>query len=100
MDDAKTREIDIQRAILDLMSNGAVWKNAELKRKLKSLLPLTAADREVGERQSEALWEQRVNNALSRSRSNSLYAKGQVESCGWGYHRITGVGLRHTGQGG
>ena len=89
----ETSEIYIQHAILDLMKDGKVWTNAELKTKLSKSLPLTPADRAVGARKSEAVWENRVNNALGRARKSSLYGKGYVENYGHGQHKISSVGL-------
>ena len=86
-------EQNIQHAILQLMSNKGAWTNAQLKRKLKDILPLTQADREVGERENEELWENRVNNALGEARASSLYSKGFVQKIRHGHHRITQEGL-------
>ena len=91
----KTEELDIQHAILELMLDGRVWSNADLKQRLKAILPLTPADRAVGARTNEALWENRVNNSLAPARASSLYAKGHVENCGHGFHRITERGRRY-----
>jgi hypothetical protein len=88
----KTGELEIQHAILELMLDGEEWSNGELKARLASILPLTEADRGVGARTAEELWENRVNNALSRARPSSLYAKGFVENCGHGIHVITPAG--------
>jgi hypothetical protein len=89
-----TGELEIQFAILELMKDRRAWSNAELKARLGRILPLTPEDRSVGVRTNEALWENRVNNALSPSRSSSLYAKGHVENCGHGLHRISENGLK------
>lgn len=95
MTDQRTGELEIQHAILELMLDSKVWSNADLKHKLKSILPLTNADRAVGARTNEALWENRVNNSLAPARNSSLYAKGHVENCGHGLHRITEKGRRY-----
>lgn len=77
------------------MADGRVWTNGELKQKLAKALPWTAADLAAsGPRPNEATWENRVNNALSPSRSSSLYGKCFVENVGRGEHRITAKGLR------
>lgn len=89
-----TGELEIQFAILELMKDRKIWSNAELKARLARILPLTPEDRGVGARANEALWENRVNNALSQSRASSLYAKDHVENCGHGLHRITESGLK------
>lgn len=91
----KTSEMDIQRGILELMRDGEVWSNADLKTRLAQILPLTEADRGVGARAAEQLWENRVNNALGRARGNSLYAKKFVENEGLGRHRLTEKGRRY-----
>lgn len=88
-------EIDIQHAILEAMLDGRVWSNAELKARLRKILPLTRDDMKVGERPNEELWENRVNNALSPSRSSSLYAKGFVQNEGHGCHQITERGRKY-----
>lgn len=89
---AKTGELAIQHAILELMLDGQEWSNGQLKARLAGILPLTDADRGVGARPSEELWENRVNNALGRARASSLYAKGFVENRGHGVHVITPAG--------
>lgn len=94
--EGKIGEIAIQHAILELMRDGQVWSNADLKDRLGSTLLLTEADRGVGARRAEELWENRVNNALARARASSLYSKGFVESCGHGLHVITEWGHRHV----
>jgi Mrr N-terminal domain len=93
---ASVGEQQIQHAILDIMKDRRVWSNAELKQKLARALPWTSEDLAASKkRPNERLWENRVNNALSPSRSSSLYAKGHVESGGSrGAHKITGVGYR------
>lgn len=90
----ETDELSIQHAILELMLDGKVWSNAELKARLVKILPLTAADRSVGQRPKEAPWENRVNNALSASRASSLYGKGHVASLGHGLRQISEEGRR------
>jgi hypothetical protein len=89
---AKTGELEIQHAILELMLDGQEWSNGQLKARLAHILPLTDADRGVGARPAEELWENRVNNALGRARASSLYAKGFVENRGHGVHVITPKG--------
>jgi hypothetical protein len=90
-------ELDIQHAVLELMKDRQVWSNAELKQRLARQLPWSAEDLASSlERPNERLWENRVNNALSPSRSSSLYGKGHVESGGSrGEHRITDLGYRY-----
>lgn len=94
---AKTGELAIQHAMLKLMLDGREWSNAELKDRLANILPLTEADRGVGARPAEELWENRVNNALGRARASSLYAKGFVENRGHGVHAITELGAAYIG---
>lgn len=89
---AKTGELEIQHAILELMLDGEEWSNSQLKARLANILTLTDADRGVGARPAEELWENRVNNALGRARPSSLYAKGFVENRGHGVHVITPAG--------
>jgi len=85
----------IQQEILRLLAGGQVWTNARIKRELGKILPLSAADRATANcRANEEKWEELVNNALSPSRSNSLTAKGFVETIEWGHHRITGEGCK------
>lgn len=93
MDIPDVEESDIQHAILELMKDRRVWTNADLKGRLSRVLRLSSRDRErANRRENEARWENRVNNALSSSRSSSLYAKDHVESIGHGQHRITDLG--------
>lgn len=81
-------------AILELMVDRRVWSNADLKRSLAFILPLSEHDRErANERECEARWENRVNNALSPSRPNSLSTNGFVEKVGHGLYRITDLGF-------
>jgi len=90
-------ELEIQFAILELMKDRRVWSNADLKHQLVTALPWTDADRQRSpSRPAEWVWENRVNNALGQSekRSASLYAKGHVENCGHGLHRITERGFK------
>ena len=90
-------EIEIQHAILELMRDGKIWSNADLKQRLERALPWDANDLTASpKRPNERRWENRVNNALSQSpkRSASLYAKGHVENVGHGLHRITAGGSR------
>ncbi len=95
MADEKTGELVIQHAILALMLDGREWSNAELKDHLAKALPLTEADRRVGARPAEQLWENRVNNALGQARASSLHAKGFVENRGRGLHAITPMGVTY-----
>ena len=94
-DHSDTGEAAIQHAILELMLDGRAWSNGSLKLKLALILPLTDADRSVGARPSEEVWENRVNNALGRARTNSLYAKEFVENRGHGLHKITEKGAAY-----
>ena len=89
-DGSRTGEAQIQAAILQLMSDGKVWTNAELKRQIPSLVRLSAGDRQRSlSRPKEEKWVELVNNALTRSgRSNSLYARGLVLNVGVGQHRL------------
>lgn len=94
-----TDELNIQHAILQLMRDEKIWSNAELKFRLAKLLPLTEHDRSrSSKRPNEAVWENRVNNALSPSRKSSLYAKRHVENAGHGLHRITAEGLTYVNE--
>ena len=81
-----------QKAILTLLSDGEAWTNAELKRRIPSILSLSPADRvRSSTRPNEERWEELVNNALSQAgRSNSLYAKGLVSKVGFGLHKLSG----------
>ena len=89
-------ESEIQHAILELMEDGRVWSNAELKKKLRHSLRWSEADLAASEkRPNELLWENRVNNSLADARATSLHAKGLVESAGHGAHRITEHGFRY-----
>nr|WP_228383915.1 AAA domain-containing protein [Sphingopyxis fribergensis] len=86
----RVTETDVQAAILELLGNGEVWTNAELKQALSHVLPLHAGDRQQSSsRPNEEKWEELVNNALASSgRSNSLYARGLVSKAGFGMHRL------------
>ena len=87
-------EPQIQIAILELMVDRRVWSNADLKKSLASMLTLSEHDRERSEeRENEARWENRVNNALSPSRPKSLSSDGLVEKVGHGLYRITDAGF-------
>lgn len=88
-DKLRTTEAQIQEAILQLMSDGQTWSNAELKRRIPELLTLSLGDRQRSpSRPREEKWEELVNNALTRiGRSNSLYARGLVVNVGLGLHR-------------
>lgn len=85
----RTTEAQIQDAILQLMSDGQTWSNAELKRRIPDLLTLSSGDRQRSpSRPREEKWEELVNNALTQNgRSNSLYARGLVVNVGLGLHR-------------
>jgi very-short-patch-repair endonuclease len=87
---ARTGEEQVQAAIIQLMSDGKVWTNAELKREIPTLVSLSAGDRQRSRsRPREEKWEELVNNALTQSgRSNSLYAKGLIKNVGLGRHRL------------
>lgn len=88
-------EIDVQIAILEMMQDGRVWTNEDLKKAIRPKFQLTPEDKIVKTR-GEPVWMQLVNNALTQSpkRPKSLYAKGHVENCGHGAHRITLEGMK------
>ncbi len=89
-DSARVTEAQVQEQILQLMSDGQVWSNSQLKEALPDHLPLSSADRAPAAfRPHEEKWEELVNNALSPSRSNSLHSRGLVESRGRGLHQLT-----------
>lgn len=91
---SRVTENDVQIAILNLMKNRDHWTNAELKRQLRAILPLSPADMaQANFRPNEEKWEELVNNALSQSRSNSLLSKGLVFSQSRGRHLITDLGM-------
>ena len=93
----ETDELTIQQAILELMKDGRVWTNAELKKRLANALPWTPEELTASpKRPNEQVWENRVNNALSQTpgRPRSLYGKGHVQNVGRGQHRITEAGVR------
>jgi len=95
----RVTESDVQTAILECLSDGKVWTNAELKKEVRKMLPLSSADKvRANKRTNEEKWENQVNNALSPSRSNSLHAKGCVTSAGHGEHKITEEGLKQWKQ--
>ena len=87
----RVSESHVQKAILTLLADGEAWTNADLKRRIPSILNLSPADRVRSlTRPNEEKWEELVNNALSQSgRSNSLYAKGLVSKVGFGLHRLS-----------
>jgi hypothetical protein len=80
----------VQTAILNLLADGSVWTNAQIKKTLASILPLSPADRQQSSsRPAEEKWEELVNNALTQSgRSNSLYARRLVCRVGFGKHQL------------
>src|SRR3546814_6901586 len=84
-----TTETQNQESILQLMSDGQIWTNAELKQRIPGLVVLSAGDRQRSpSRPREEKWEELVNNALTRTgRSNSLYARGLLVNEGVGQHR-------------
>ena len=87
---ARVTEAQVQEQILQLMSDGQVWSNSQLKEALPDHLPLSSADRAPAAfRPHEEKWEELVDNALSPSRSNSLHSRGLVESRGSGLHQLT-----------
>lgn len=88
--ESRMTESDMQLAIVELMNDGAVWTNAQLKAAIAQRLPLSSADRsKSASRPNEERWEELVNNALAQiGRSNSLYAKGIVVNIGRGMHRL------------
>lgn len=91
---SRTNEARIQFHILKLMQTKSVFSNARLKELLGLELSLSSTDRtRSSTRPNEAKWENLVNNALSPSRSNSLYSQGAVVNCGHGRHRITDKGI-------
>ncbi|MEY2943424.1 MAG: hypothetical protein RLY97_1438, partial [Pseudomonadota bacterium] len=91
---SRVTENDVQIAILNLMKNRGQWTNAELKRQLRTVLPLSPADMaQANFRPNEEKWEELVNNALSQSRSNSLHSKGLVKNHSRGRHLITDLGI-------
>src|SRR3546814_17018172 len=84
-----TTEAQIQEAILQLMSDGQIWTNAELKQRIPGLVVRSAGDRQRSpSRPREEKWEELVNNALPRAGSNnSLPASGLLVPEGVGHHR-------------
>ncbi len=87
---SRVSEAQVQIEIVRLMRDGRPWTNADLKRTLISILPLSPADRaRANFRPNEEKWEELVNNALSPSRTNSLHAKGLVRSAGRGLHVLS-----------
>jgi very-short-patch-repair endonuclease len=96
---SRVTENDVQIAILELMKNRGQWTNAELKRQLRTILPLSPADMaQANFRPNEEKWEELVNNALSQSRGNSLLSKGLVKSHARGRHLITDAGIARLTQ--
>lgn len=87
----RVTERQVQEAILQLMSDGRIWSNAELKEALPAILPLSGADRQPSNsRPGEEKWEELVNNAFSPARGNSLQSRGLVSSAGRGLHVLSG----------
>jgi Mrr N-terminal domain len=82
-------EQEIQFAILELMKDGKIWSNADMKQRLRSQLAWSDHDKEGSPTRNEFRWENRVNNALSPSRKSSLYGRGHVVNAGHGLHQIT-----------
>ena len=85
----RVTESDVQREILNLLSDGSPWTNGDLKSALTTILPLSREDRErANHRPNEEKWEELVNNALSPARGNSLYGKGLIENVARGVHKL------------
>jgi Mrr N-terminal domain len=88
-------ELEIQFAVLELIKDGKIWSNADLKQRLKSQLAWSGYDKERSPtRENEFRWENRVNNALRQGIKSSLYGKGHVKSVDHGLHQITENGMR------
>lgn len=86
----RVTESQVQDAILDLLSNGRIWSNAELSEALASVLPLSSADRQPSESRPDwQKWEQLANNALSLVRGDSLLSRGLVRSAGRDLHMLS-----------
>jgi len=96
MVETRVAEPLVQGAILRLLAGGQVWTNADIKRHLETILPLSKADRATANfRPNEEKWHELVNNALSASRGNSLIAEGYIETVKRGHHRLTDKGRSH-----
>ena len=89
----RTGEGKIKAAILELMSDGETWSNADLKRAIPKIIVLSDGDCQLSRtRPGEQKWEALANNALTQSgRANSLYAQGLVVNAGNGRHRSSMV---------
>lgn len=93
MADARVGEPQVRTEILRLLSNDLILTNAQIKSRLRNVLPLSPDDKtRANHRPNEEKWEEIVNNALSPSRPNSLTAMGYVETPKRGHHRITPKG--------
>jgi hypothetical protein len=86
-------------AILELMKDCKIWSNEDIRKKMEHSFNWSDEDRSVASR-GEAKWRQRVNNALSQApdRSQSLYAKGFMETVGHGLHKITAKGISYINE--
>nr|WP_319512780.1 hypothetical protein [uncultured Cohaesibacter sp.] len=86
----RVKEIQVQKAIIVIMADGKTHTNAQLKQRLKTMLPLSDFDRERANcRPNEEKWEELVNNALSQSRGSSLISKKIVKTVSHGHHKLT-----------
>ena|GEM_PF-3623141 len=89
-EDTGIEESVIRFEIMRLMSDKQIWSNQRLKKVLRKDLPLQGVDLRASEsRPNELKWENKVNNALSGSRSNSLTARSLVETVAEGEHKMT-----------
>jgi hypothetical protein len=92
---SKTGELELGIAILELLKDGKIWTNAEVKAKLKHSFDWSDEDLKVGAR-GEHKWLGRVNNALSSDerRQKSLVNQSRVKRVGHGEFRITELGRK------
>ena len=93
----RVTEKQVQKAIVILMADGKTYTNAQLKQRLKDVLPLSGLDiARANHRPNEEKWEELVNNALSPSRNSSLISKGFVQTVSRGHHKLTPEALNWT----
>ncbi len=93
----RTAESEIRPEILDILMDGKIRSNAQLKKRIRETFSLMPGDKKrANERPNEEKWEELVNNALSPSRSNSLPATRLTEVVERGQHRITQEGREYV----
>lgn len=93
---ARTPEAIIRYHILRLLDSGGWWTVERIVKEIDKLISFAAGDiRRSDERPNEAVWHQKVRNALAPSRTNSLTSQGYVKSPARDMYQITAAGREH-----